>query len=66
MEDAKSIALLVVARLARTSPKSEGKKFRPHIFIPLYRINNLQLEQRGGLVLDQFDAPNQPVASILP
>src|SRR5271155_2846476 len=24
-----SMALLVVARLARTSPKSEGKKFRP-------------------------------------
>jgi hypothetical protein len=32
----------------------------------LYRTNNLQLEKRGGLVLDQFDALNPPVPPILP
>src|ERR1700685_475187 len=59
-----SIALLVVARLARTSPKSESKKFRPHIFIPSCGTNKLQSEYRGGLVLDQFDALNLAVVSI--
>ena len=39
-----SIALLVVARLARTSPKSESKRFRPHIFIPSCSTNKLQSE----------------------
>jgi hypothetical protein len=61
-----SIALLVVARLARTSPKSESKKFRPHIFIPSCSTNKLQSEKRGGSVLDQFYALNPPVPSILP
>jgi hypothetical protein len=32
----------------------------------LYSINNLQSEQCGGLFLDQLDALNLPVLSILP
>jgi hypothetical protein len=53
-----SIALLVVARLAKNSAQS--------FFTTLQSINNLQSEQLGWLVLDQFDALNPPAPSILP
>jgi hypothetical protein len=61
-----SIALLVVARLARTSPISEGEKFRPHIFTSCANTSQLPSEFRRGLFLDLFDASNLPVPSVCP
>src|SRR5271170_4364113 len=55
---------LVAEVQANTLPISEIEKFRPHFFIPLYSITNLQLEQRGEFVLDQFYALNPPVSSV--
>src|SRR5277367_4284094 len=49
---------------AKSGPISESKKFRQPFFILLYHHFQLQSECPGGLVLDQFDAPNPPVASI--
>src|ERR1700731_4847058 len=57
---------LVVEVQAKAVPISESEKFRQHLFFPLYHHLQLQLEKRGGLVLDQFDALNPPVASICP
>ena len=61
-----SIALLVVARLARTSPISEGEKFRPHIFTSCANTSQLPSEFHRGLFLDLFDASNLPVPSVCP
>ena len=58
------MGVLVVEVQAKAVPISESEKFRQHLFIPLYHHFQLQLEKRGGLVLDQFDALNPAVASI--
>src|SRR5271154_5739961 len=58
------MGLLVGDVQAKSGPISESKKFRQPFFILLYHRFQLQSERLGGLVLDQFDAPNPPVASI--
>jgi len=60
------MGLLVVEVEAKSGPLSESKKFRQLFFILLYHHFQLQSERLGGLVLDQFDVPNPPVASICP
>src|SRR5271154_2065265 len=60
------MGLLVVEVEAKSGPLSESKKFRQPFSILLYHHFQLQSECLGGLVLDQFDAPNPPVASICP
>jgi hypothetical protein len=52
--------------MPRTSSKFESKKFRPHIFTPLYSITNLQSERLPRVFLDLFDAPNLAVVSVCP
>src|ERR1700685_224248 len=56
---------MVVEIQAKTSPIPEGKKFRQLFSPPLYHHFQLQSERRGGSVLDQFDALNPPVSSVL-
>src|SRR5271154_566302 len=60
------MGLLVVDVQAKSDPIYESKKFRQPFFILLYHHFQLQSECPGGLVLDQFDAPNPPVTSICP
>jgi len=61
-----SIRALVLEVQAKSGPISESEKFRHHLFFLLYHHFQLESEQLGGLVLDQFDALNAPVASIHP
>src|SRR5271154_912870 len=60
------MGLLVVEVQANSGPISESEKFWQHLFFPLYHHFQLQLECFGGVCLDLFDAPNLPVASVLP
>ena len=60
------IALLVVARVARTSPKSDGKKFRPKFLHHLVKHQQPTIRIAWRVLLDQFVAFNPPVASVCP
>ena len=57
---------LVVEIQAKTSPISEGEKFRQDVFFRLYHHFQLQSELREGWVWDLFNALNPAVASICP
>ena len=51
---------------SKNIPNFWGWKFPPAFFIPPYHRFQLQSEQSGGSVLDQFDALNPLVASVCP
>src|SRR5271155_829660 len=58
------MGLLVVDVQAKSGPISESKKFRQLFLSSSNHHFQLQSERLGRLVLDQFDAPNPPVAFI--
>ena len=63
-----SIALVVLEPQTKASrlTNSAGKNSTQNYSTTLHSISNLQSEQRGGLVLNLFDASNLPVPSVCP